>query len=109
MPGFNVDPESMRRSADELDAATTEVQSLLDEFTAAVEQFADAFGGDMIGSLAGVGHQICVDALTETLTLDVEELTGLAAAVREMADDHETVDGEIAASFTTLGKDLGPA
>ncbi|MEU5872341.1 hypothetical protein AB0A73_12385 [Glycomyces sp. NPDC047369] len=97
----------MRRSADELDTATAEVQSLLDEFTAAVEQFADAFGGDTIGSLAGVGHQLCMDALTETLNADIEDLTGLAAAVREMADDHETVDGEVGASFTALGKDLG--
>jgi uncharacterized protein YukE len=107
MPGFDIEPETMRRSADELDAAIADVQGLLDQFTAAAEQYADAFGGDTIGSLGGVGHQLCMDALTECFTADIEDLTGLAQAVREMADDHEAAEGEIAETFKALHKNLG--
>ncbi|THV37754.1 WXG100 family type VII secretion target [Glycomyces buryatensis] len=107
MPGFDVDPETMRRSADELDAATAEVQALLDKFTGAVEQFADAFGGDTIGSLGGVGHQLCMDALTESFTADIEDLTGLAQAVRDMADDHQGADDEIGEAFKLLNRSIG--
>ena len=31
MPGFDIEPETMRRSADELDVAKDEVQALLDD------------------------------------------------------------------------------
>ena len=108
MPGFDIEPETMRRSADELDVAKDEVQALLDQFTGAVEQFADAFGGDTIGSLAGVGHQVCMDKFTECINANIEDLTGLAQAVREMADDHQSSDDEIAEAFKQLQTDLGP-
>ncbi|WP_035705108.1 WXG100 family type VII secretion target [Glycomyces tenuis] len=106
MSGFEVEPETMRQSADELDVAKDEVQAMLDQFIGMVEQYADAFGGDTIGSLVGVGHQLCVDKFTECLTANIEDLTGLAQAVREMGDDHETADGEIGESFKKLQGDL---
>ncbi|RRR98136.1 WXG100 family type VII secretion target [Glycomyces terrestris] len=107
MTGFSVTPESIRRSADELDAARDEVQALLDQFTAAVEQYADAFGGDMIGTLGGIGHQACLDAVTECFTANIEDLTGLAQALRDMADDHEVTDDEIAAVFAQFQGEIG--
>jgi uncharacterized protein YukE len=107
MAGFDVTPETIRRSADELDAARDEVQALLDRFTAAVEQYADAFGGDIIGTAGGIGHQACLDAATECFTSNIEDLTGLSQALREMADDHEVTDQEIAAIFARLQDELG--
>ncbi|GAA2273251.1 hypothetical protein GCM10009853_028820 [Glycomyces scopariae] len=109
MGGFDVTPETIRQSADQLDAARDEVQALLDQFTAAVEQYADAFGGDMIGTAGGLGHQACMDAVTECFTTNIEDLTGLSQALREMADDHEVSDDEIAAVFAQFQGDLGTA
>lgn len=107
MAGFDVDPETMRRSADELDAAKDEVQALLDQFTAAVEQYADAFGGDTIGTLGGIGHQVVMDQLTSCFTSNIEDLTGLSQALRDMADDHQTAEDDVVQSFTLLQGDLG--
>jgi len=102
MADIDVDPETMRQSADELDAAKDEVQALLDQFTATVEGYADAFGGDMIGSLGGVGHQAVMDQLTECFTTNIEDLTTLSQALRDMADDHLNADDEIGQAFTQL-------
>ncbi|MCD0445028.1 hypothetical protein LO763_15535 [Glycomyces sp. A-F 0318] len=107
MAGFNVDTETIRRSADELDAAKDEVQALLDQFTAKVEEYADAFGGDTIGSLGGVGHQSVMDALTESFTSNIEDLATLSQALRDMADDHDGDEEEISRSFTELQGRLG--
>lgn len=102
MPDLELDFESMRSAADQLDAAKDEVQGLLDQFTGALEQFADAFGGDEIGMLVGIAHQACTDALSECFTSNIEELGSYAQDIREMADLHETGDQETAAEFEQL-------
>ncbi|WP_460498909.1 WXG100 family type VII secretion target [Glycomyces tarimensis] len=106
MAGFDVDPETIRKSADELDGAKDEVQALLDQFTASVEQYADAFGGDTIGTAGGIAHGACVGAVTECFTGIVEDLTGLSEALRAMADDHQATDDEIAQVFSALQGEL---
>ncbi|MCH7231099.1 WXG100 family type VII secretion target [Glycomyces sp. L485] len=107
MPGFDIDPESMRQAADNLDASAEEVQGLLDQFTGALEQFADAFGGDEIGMLVGIAHQACTDGLTECFSTNIEELSDYAQSLREMADNHQTVDDETTAIFNSLLDELG--
>ncbi|RRR99689.1 WXG100 family type VII secretion target [Glycomyces terrestris] len=102
MPDIQLDFESMRQAADQLDAAKDEVQALLDQFTGALEQFADAFGGDEIGMLVGIAHQACTDALTGCFSTNIEDLADYAQCIRDMADDHETGDAEIAKIFTDL-------
>jgi uncharacterized protein YukE len=105
--GMDVDPETMRKSADELDAAKDEVQALLDQFTATVEGYADAFGGDTIGTMGGLGHQVVMDKFTKCFTSNIEDLTGLSQALRDMADDHQSAEDDIAQAFTKLQGDLG--
>ncbi|HEU5126525.1 MAG TPA: hypothetical protein VFU12_00930 [Glycomyces sp.] len=102
MAGFDVDPETMRRSADELDAAKDEVQALFDQFTATVEQHADAFGGDTIGTMGGIGHEAVMEQLANCFTSNIEDLASLAQALRDMADDHQAADDEIAQGFAEL-------
>ena len=108
MAGIDVSPEEMRKSADELDAAKDEVQALQDQFTAALQQYADAFGGDMIGSLAGPAHEECVTTATECFTSNIEALTAYAQDLREMADEHEKADGEVAEAFNSVIGELKP-
>ncbi|MEU5872140.1 type VII secretion target [Glycomyces sp. NPDC047369] len=102
MAGLQIDPEGMRRSADGLDAAKDEVQALLDRFTAALAEYADAFGGDMVGSIAGPAHEECVAVATECFTSNIEALEAYSQDLREMADQHEANDDEIAKSFTAI-------
>ncbi|NUQ89284.1 MULTISPECIES: WXG100 family type VII secretion target [Glycomyces] len=111
MGGFNVSPETIRQAADQLDAGIEEVQALYDQFTASVEQYADAFGGDIIGTAGGIGHQVLMDAADGCFTTNIEDLTTISQALRDMADDHEVSDDEIAAVFSKLQGDLqsGPA
>ncbi|MEU6246237.1 type VII secretion target [Glycomyces sp. NPDC047010] len=108
MTGLNIDPETMRKSADEIEAARDDIQSLLDQFTSALEQFTDGFGGDMIGSLAGPAHEECVSTATECFTSNIEALTEYAKDIREMADEHEAADGRVAESFKTLHGEMKP-
>lgn len=107
MPDFDIEPESFHQAADQLDAAKDEVQALLDQFAGALEQFADAFGGDEIGMLVGIAHQACTDALTECFTTNIEELADYAQSLREMGDNHQAADDEIAKTFNQLLGDLG--
>ncbi|WP_035738883.1 WXG100 family type VII secretion target [Glycomyces arizonensis] len=107
MADLDLDLETMRSAADEIDAAKDEVQALLDQFTGALAQYADAFGGDTIGSLVGSAHQMVADALTECLTTNIEEIAEYAQAVREMADDHQGADDETAQTFEALLGALG--
>ena len=108
MSGLNITPETMRKSADEIDAARDEIQALSDQFTGALSQFADGFGGDMIGSLAGPAHEECVSTATECFTSNIEALTAYAKDIREMADEHEAADSDIAKTFEALQGELEP-
>jgi uncharacterized protein YukE len=107
MADLELDLESFRQAADQLDAAKEEVQALLDQFTGALEQFADAFGGDEIGMLAGIAHQACADALNQCFSTNIEDLSGYAQSLRQMADDHEANDTAIAQIFQQLTGELG--
>jgi uncharacterized protein YukE len=107
MPNLDIDPESMRQAADQLDAAKDEVQGLLDQFMGALEQFSDAFGGDEIGMLVGMAHQACAEVLNECFTTNIEEVADYAQTVREMADGHQAADDETATIFEALLGELG--
>ncbi|GAB3992560.1 hypothetical protein GCM10029992_02000 [Glycomyces albus] len=107
MANLDIDPESMRQAADQLDAAKEEVQSLIDQFNTALEQFADAFGGDEIGMLVGMAHQACTEVLNECFTTNIEELSDYSQIVREMADDHQGTDEDAAQIFERLLGELG--
>ncbi|WP_030160406.1 WXG100 family type VII secretion target [Glycomyces sp. NRRL B-16210] len=107
MASFDIDPDSFHQAADRLDAAKDEVQGLLDQFTGALDQFADAFGGDEIGMLVGIAHQACTEALTECFSTNIEELADYAQSVREMAENHQAADDEVAQVFNELLGELG--
>lgn len=97
-----IDTETIRQGATELDAATEMVQNLFDQFKSAVDGLADSFGGDMIGSLLDIAHQVCMEAVTECVTTNIEDLRDYAESLRQMADAHEENDREIAELFRRL-------
>lgn len=107
MAGLDLDIETMRQAANEIDAAKEEVQQLLDQFNASLEQYADAFGGDTIGTLVGMAHQACAEALTECFTTNMEEIADHAQAARDMADGHQASDDEAARIFDGILSELG--
>ncbi|SDL52216.1 PE family protein [Glycomyces sambucus] len=113
MSGFEISPETMRRAAEALETAGTGVQELHDEFTAAIEKYADAFGGDDIGTLLGTAHGALSGAVTECFTSNIEELAYYSASLREMAESHQANDDVIAALFAGLSGEIddkaGPA
>jgi uncharacterized protein YukE len=102
-----IDTESIRQGATELDAATEVVQGLFDQFKSAVDGLADSFGGDMIGSLLDVAHQVCMEAITECVSTNIEDLRDYAETLREMADNHEENDRAVADLFRELLERLG--
>lgn len=102
-----LDLDSIREGADALDSATEMVQGIFDEFKSAVEGLADSFGGDMIGSLLDLAHQVVMEALMECIESNIEDLLDYAVNLREMADNHENADSEAARIFRELLAELG--
>ena len=102
-----IDTESIRQGATELDAATEMIQGLFDQFRSSVDGLAGSFGGDMIGSLLDVAHQVCMEALAECVTTNIEDLLDYANTLREMADNHDDNDNEIADLFRRILELLG--
>ncbi|MFB9658581.1 WXG100 family type VII secretion target [Glycomyces mayteni] len=102
-----LDLESIREGAQQLDAATETVQGLFDQFKSSVEGLADSFGGDMIGSLLDLAHQVCMEAITECISTNIEDLGDYAKNLREMADAHEDNDAEVERLFKELLAALG--
>jgi uncharacterized protein YukE len=105
--GLEITPESMHKSATDLDAVKDQIQALIDKFNGKVEEYADAFGGDEIGSLLGIAHEACTGALNDCFTTNIEELVQYGQNIREMADDHQATDDEIAKGFEQLLGELG--
>lgn len=102
MAGVEVTPESMHKSAGDMDGVKDQIQALIDKFNGKVAEYADAFGGDEIGSLLGIGHEACTTALNDCVTTNIEELTQYGQNIREMADSHQATDDEIAKGFEQL-------
>jgi uncharacterized protein YukE len=102
MAGVEVSHEAMHKSAGDMDAVKDQIQALIDKFNGKVAEYADAFGGDEIGSLLGIAHEACTGALNDCFTSNIEELTQFGQNIREMADDHQATDDEIAKGFEQL-------
>lgn len=107
MAGLEITPESMHQSAGDMDAVKDQIQALIDKFNGKVGEYADAFGGDEIGSLLGMAHEACTGALNDCVTTNIEELAQFGQNIREMADSHQATDDEIAKGFEQLLGELG--
>ncbi|MDO3702661.1 hypothetical protein Q3W71_13380 [Micromonospora sp. C28SCA-DRY-2] len=107
MENLDVDIDALRRGAAELEQARDSVRQIFESFQAAVAGYAAAFGGDDIGSLLGIAHQSCVDALTECLSTNIDELGNYADGLHQMADGYRAVEEDVAASFRSMLGALG--
>lgn len=107
MNSLDIDLESMRQGADQLDQAKENVRAAFEQFQGAAEALADAFGGDEIGTLLGMAHQACLDAALECFGTNIEDLEDYTLCLREMADNHQAADEETAAIFESLLSELG--
>ncbi|PRY60813.1 WXG100 family type VII secretion target [Glycomyces artemisiae] len=99
--------DSIREGAQQLDSATEAVQGLFDQFKSSVDGLADSFGGDMIGSLLDLAHQAVMEAITECITTNIEDLGDYAENLRQIADTHEENDAEIERLFRAILAELG--
>jgi hypothetical protein len=102
MNPFDVDVDAIHRGADELERAKEGVRETFESFQAALEGYADAFGGDEIGMLLSVAHQACVGAAAECFNTNIEELAGYVDTLHDMADDYQSADDEIASTFSKM-------
>ncbi|MFG1775208.1 WXG100 family type VII secretion target [Micromonospora sp. NPDC049048] len=107
MENLDVDVDALERGANELEQAKESVRQVFESFQASVGGYADAFGGDDIGSLLGIAHQACVDALSECLGTNVTELESYVDGLRGMADGYRAAEEKAAASFRSLFGSLG--
>ncbi|MEU2611827.1 hypothetical protein ABZ570_09630 [Micromonospora sp. NPDC007271] len=107
MDPLDVDVDSLRQSADELERAKEAVRETFEGFQAMAANYADAFGGDEIGMLLGVAHQACVDAATECFSTNVTELESYVDGLHEMAERFQRVEDAAAASFRRIFGSLG--
>lgn len=107
MTSIDIDPESLKQSADQLDQAKENVRTLYEQFKADTEGLMDAFGGDGIGSLLGMAHDACLAATAECFDTNIAGLEDYAVCLRDMADDHLAADDDAALDFKDLLAELG--
>lgn len=104
---LDIDVETLRRGAAELERAKETVREHVEAFQTAVESFADAFGGDTIGMLVGMAHSSVIEGALECLTTNVTELEDYVDTLNGMADKHEEGEERNRASFETILGALG--
>jgi uncharacterized protein YukE len=102
-----IDTESIRQGAQQLDAATEAVQGVFDQFKSAVDGLADSFGSDMIGSLLDLAHQAVMEAINECISTNIEDLGDYANSLRQIAEDHDNNDSDIERMFQEILDALG--
>ncbi|MCM0675856.1 hypothetical protein NCC78_14330 [Micromonospora phytophila] len=107
MENLDVDLDALRRGADELAQARESVRQTFEAFRAAAGGYASAFGGDEIGTLLGVAHQACVDAVTECFSTNLTELESYVDGLHQMADGYRAVEEDVATSFGSILGSLG--
>lgn len=107
MEPLEVDIDALRQGAAGLDQARESIRQVFERFQAMVANFENAFGDDEIGTLLSVGHEACMNALTECLSTNFEELGSYADGLRQMADSYQAAEEEISASFRSILGTLG--
>jgi len=107
MEPLEVDIDALRQGAAELEQARESIRQIFERFQATVANFDNAFGDDEIGTLLSVGHEACMNALTECLSSNIEELGSYADGLRQMADSYQAVEEEVTASFRSILGALG--
>ncbi|HEX5598538.1 MAG TPA: type VII secretion target [Micromonosporaceae bacterium] len=107
MDNLDVDIDSLRRGAEELERAKEGVRGTFEAFQAALESYAGAFGGDDIGMLLGTAHQACIEAAAECFSTNLVELEDYVDSLHAMADKYQAVEDEAASSFSQLLGSLG--
>ncbi|MEH0983675.1 hypothetical protein [Micromonospora sp. CPCC 205556] len=107
MEPLDVDIDALRQGADQLAQAKESVRQAFEAFQAAAGGYADAFGGDGIGMLLSVGHQACLEALTECFSTNVAELESYADGLKGMAESYREIEEGVSASFRSILGSLG--
>lgn len=108
MQSIDIDPESLRKGADQLDQAKASVQARYEQFRTEAESLFDAFGGDDIGSILGEAHTACLEAARECFETNIEGLADYAECLRGFADDYQAADDDAAAELDALFSGLVP-
>ncbi|MEV4754457.1 hypothetical protein AB0J86_04960 [Micromonospora sp. NPDC049559] len=107
MDPLDVDVDSLRQGADELERAKESVRATFEAFQAMAANYADAFGGDEIGMLLGIAHQACLDAAKECFSTNITELESYAEGLQEMAESFQRTEEAVTASFAKILGSLG--
>lgn len=107
MEPLDVDLDSLQRGAEQLEQAKENVRAVFESFQASLDGYADAFGGDDIGTLLAVAHAACVNAAAECFGTNLDELETYVDGLFGMADRYQRAEEDIGASFARLLGSLG--
>jgi uncharacterized protein YukE len=108
MGSIDIDPESLRKGADQLDQAKETVRAQYEQFKTGAEALFDAFGGDDIGSILSEAHDACLEAARECFETNIAGLEDYAECLRAFADDYQAADDDAAADFDALFAGFAP-
>lgn len=92
--GFQVDPESLRRAAREMQAATDELHANVGQFAQQLSTVGDPWGMDMLGMLIGGGYVAIEKLALTTFDSIVDELDDFAERLGTMADNYDTTEDD---------------
>lgn len=95
MVEIEITPEYLRRDGRNLNAAGDQLSEAVQQATNAVAGIGQAFGGDEIGMIIGVTHDLVSQRLTELFAEATLNLEADGTDLRSMADRHDVADEQI--------------
>ncbi|MEV1328821.1 hypothetical protein AB0J20_04495 [Micromonospora costi] len=107
MSGFQVDPASLRASAEFLDQTVDQLADALEQFESTVQALGQPWGGDDLGSLIGELYLGIHDLAMSCFEGNGEVLGQFAEGLHTMADTFEAVDQQAEAALRRIGAALG--
>jgi uncharacterized protein YukE len=105
--GFQVDPGSLRTSAEGLDDVVDRFADALERFETTIAAFGQPWGADDIGTVIGELYLGIHDLAMSCFESNGELLGQFAHGLHMMADSFEAAEAEVADSMARLQRLLG--
>lgn len=90
--GFQVFPDDIGASANELLGLGKSLTGDIDSFQAQTEALTNAFGNDDLGSAIGMIYQVASEAAFESFHDNAEGLSEIGQGLQTMAQDYSQID-----------------
>jgi hypothetical protein len=106
MVDMSVDPDSLQRTASELDELASDLDGIVGSFVRSLNQFGDPWGTDTLGALIGGGYVAIEQLAIEPLNSIVDRIDDYVGGLESMARSYRDVENTNITSFDRLTRQM---